>query len=297
MAFLNRGAWFTPVVRGIVPDTLAPVVGIVSHLGDPFFLVGVLVCLYWFGDRERGIRAMGIGVGALALVVVCKELLLVPRPTVGPPVPPETLPSLLRPSYQLAAESDGYAIPSGHSLGSTVVYGLLALRATSLRLRVAAGGLVGSICLARVYLGAHYLGDVVVGASLGLVFLAVTCRLLADRPPHVALWTATAIAALAVVVAPASADAVTLLGGLVGASLGWSRFSVPHDPWPMSLAVVVPVAAAGLVGVLGIGVLVVVQSSLVLVVVAAASIGFVVALPALSALSPTGASTPRRSQR
>ncbi|WP_435334078.1 phosphatase PAP2 family protein [Haloarchaeobius sp. TZWWS8] len=277
----------TPLLRRLVPEPLAPVVVLVSHLGDPFFLLGLLVLVYWFGDRDAGIRLLGLGLASFGFVLAAKHLLAVPRPTVGPPVPVESVPWLLRPSYEVATGGTSSAVPSGHALASTVVYGGLAARRSvrdrlgAGRVAVTAAGLVVAVCLVRVYLGAHYAGDVVAGVVLGLALLAATRRLLTPRRPVVTLWVAAGFGTVAAGLSPTETEALAVFGGTLGATVAWSTVAVPRDSWPRSLAVVGPVAAAGLVCVAGAAVLFVFQSPLVVVLAAAVGLGTVVAVPAL----------------
>jgi undecaprenyl-diphosphatase len=86
----------------------------------------------------------------------------------------------MRPETARVIGVHNYSFPSGHSFGSALVYGLLAvLAATQLpgpEGRVVAGLfslMVLGIGLSRVYLGAHYPSDVVGGWVLGLAGLAL----------------------------------------------------------------------------------------------------------------------------
>jgi undecaprenyl-diphosphatase len=74
-----------------------------------------------------------------------------------------------------------YSFPSGHTVGATLVYGLLAsyaaaharswgARAAAL---LAAGLMVALVGLSRMYLGVHYLSDVLAAAAEGCAWLAV----------------------------------------------------------------------------------------------------------------------------
>jgi undecaprenyl-diphosphatase len=85
----------------------------------------------------------------------------------------------MRPETAHMVGLHNYSFPSGHSYGSTIVYGLLAVLAATrlpglMGLGVAwiFGLLVFAIGLSRVYLGAHYPSDVVGGWLLGLIGLA-----------------------------------------------------------------------------------------------------------------------------
>ena len=104
--------------------------------------------------------------GSLAMTATGKELIGRARPPLHLAVPP----------YE---ESPSF--PSGHTLNSTVLIGLLVYlllrRLDSARVRtavlVAGGAFVGAMGLSRVFLGHHWLTDVMVGWTLGLAWLSV----------------------------------------------------------------------------------------------------------------------------
>src|SRR4051812_18234210 len=105
------------------------------------------------------------GTGALLLDPSLKTLVGRVRPVVDVPV----------------AVAPGDSFPSGHTLGSTVVYGallLVFLPAVTRRWRpafaAAAGLLVVVIGLTRIALGVHFLSDVLAGWLLGVAWLGVT---------------------------------------------------------------------------------------------------------------------------
>ena len=75
-----------------------------------------------------------------------------------------------------------YSFPSGHAMVSTAVYGALAYLAWP-RVRTRRGRavlvsgtivFVGLICFSRLYLGVHYLSDVLAGAAGGVFWLALS---------------------------------------------------------------------------------------------------------------------------
>ncbi len=75
----------------------------------------------------------------------------------------------------------GYSFPSGHAMGATLLYGLLAafavqsLRSWRWRARAVTGAIVVVLLVAfsRLYLGAHYLSDVLGGIAAGTAWLAL----------------------------------------------------------------------------------------------------------------------------
>jgi len=102
--------------------------------------------------------------GSLAMTMIGKLVVGRARPPIADAVPPfETSPSL----------------PSGHALNSTVIAGMIAyliLRRLESRLArvitvAAATGWAVAIGLSRVFLGHHWLTDVIFGWILGLAWL------------------------------------------------------------------------------------------------------------------------------
>ncbi len=73
----------------------------------------------------------------------------------------------------------GYSFPSGHAMGSTIVFGALAYLAFRVltRWRQRAGALalactmVLAIAVSRVYLGVHWISDIGAGIAAGLIWL------------------------------------------------------------------------------------------------------------------------------
>jgi membrane-associated phospholipid phosphatase len=75
-----------------------------------------------------------------------------------------------------------YGFPSGHTMGATIFYGVLALIVTywvrrwSLRVLVGSIGafVIALIGLSRIYLGAHYFTDVIGAIAVGLAWLSLS---------------------------------------------------------------------------------------------------------------------------
>ena len=78
--------------------------------------------------------------------------------------------------------ADGYSFPSGHAMGSTVVFG--ALSYLVLRMSVpwpkraaglaASGAIIAAISISRVYLGVHWISDIGAGIAAGTVWVVVS---------------------------------------------------------------------------------------------------------------------------
>ena len=130
-------------------------------------LMGALLAL-WFRRRRAHywmIVCLIAVPGGMLLNVALKHVFQRARPSFDDP-----LLSLLT-----------YSFPSGHTAAATVFYGLLACylvrRVHGWRARVpvvlAAVAMVVLVALSRMYLGAHYLSDVLAAAAEGAAWLAV----------------------------------------------------------------------------------------------------------------------------
>jgi membrane-associated phospholipid phosphatase len=99
-----------------------------------------------------------------------------------------------RPSFDDPVATAGwFSFPSGHALSSIALYGTLAyvlgsaLRSQRARAASLAGVavLVATIGFSRLYLGVHYLTDVLAGYSAGLAWLLFTIAVVRVRVrPH-----------------------------------------------------------------------------------------------------------------
>ena len=152
----HREAWLTLLMRAA------------TNLGNAAVLAGVvlLVGLAWLWQRRtrRPLLLLGAAyLGAWALSDTIQDLTHRTRP----------------PAAQAIGHWTGYAFGSGQATKATAVYGMLAalLAAATSRwgrkvaLWTAAALLAGLVGLSRLYLGAHWLTDVLGGLALGAAWL------------------------------------------------------------------------------------------------------------------------------
>lgn len=142
-----------------------------THLGGPVGMTIIAslitVIMVWRWRSRTPLVLMLIAVaGSLTLTTVGKAVVARSRPPLSEAVPP----------YEYA-----FSFPSGHALNSTVIAGTVAyLLARRLRTRwartlavVVAVLWAVAMGLSRVFLGHHWLTDVIVGWSLGAAWLVV----------------------------------------------------------------------------------------------------------------------------
>jgi len=165
----HRLAWLTPVMQ------------LVTWMGSSFFIIplGIAVggYLYLRGSTWRPFVMMAAAfAGAAALYDIVK-------PAVARTRPPAAL--------QVGGPDTGWAFPSGHATQSIAFYGMLAIvlslwYAPSRRrlFAIGAGLVVILVGASRLYLGVHWLTDVLGGYALGLAWMSlvmVASQLIDDR--------------------------------------------------------------------------------------------------------------------
>lgn len=153
----HREEWLTTLVRGV------------SNLGGyrlliPLVIVAGLVWWAWRRTWRPLLLLVGAYGGAVVLTFLVKALIERPRP----------------PSDLALGDFGGMAFPSGHALQSTAVWGMLAVltagrvgrRRTKVMVWSAGAAVAVAVGGSRVYLGAHWLTDVMGGWALGGLWLA-----------------------------------------------------------------------------------------------------------------------------
>lgn len=141
-----------------------------------------LALLAWTGWRRQW-RTTFLVAATMAVAVSVTVAL---KHLAGRPRPPAAL--------VLGPVDTGYAFPSGHTLNSTVFLGLVAavallqLRSRAARIGVVVGAVSLSLAvgLSRIYLGYHWLTDVLAGWSIALAVLAMAA--IAWRASTEARW-------------------------------------------------------------------------------------------------------------
>lgn len=149
------------------PDSLEPLMIGLSYLGLPAVVITasiILSIVAYVQHRWRLAITFGLVGIAIGFNTIIKNILGRARP--------DTL-------YVGQMKFKSYSFPSGHTLGATVFYGLLAYLAYKTLPApwniVVTGALIILIILiglSRIYLGAHYPTDVIGGWVLGGIMLA-----------------------------------------------------------------------------------------------------------------------------
>jgi len=141
------------------------IVKAISFLGNPIFWFFVAAFLYWRGKKILGFFCMNVIVISSALSGFLKALFMRPRPNLA----------LYNAEWFGIKESSSYAFPSGHSL-------LASSFAFFFRNKVLFV-IACAVAFSRIFLGLHFLSDVLFGLFLGFI-LGYLIFLLKKRMPE-----------------------------------------------------------------------------------------------------------------
>lgn len=157
----------TPFVHGLASPPLDALMNAATFLGsDPIIVplaLAVSIALLWFGRRREGLFVLAVLGGSVLVNLAMKLFFHRPRPVLA-----------------WAHVLPDYSFPSGHSMNSLALglaLGLVVWRMLGPRWGI--GALVVAILasftigISRIYLGYHYLTDVVGGFAAAILWVAI----------------------------------------------------------------------------------------------------------------------------
>lgn len=149
-----------------------------TWLGNPQWTVPLALVVFaslWTGKHQRQATIFGLNCFGGAVLSICLKIFF----------------GKVRPAlWESPIVETTFSYPSGHALGSVVLYGFLAYLLAIRRPRyrgVIYGGAI-ALCLAigfsRLYLGVHWPTDLLGGYIIGFLWTSICISLLATKRPH-----------------------------------------------------------------------------------------------------------------
>jgi len=142
-------------------DWAIPIMKFFSSLGSLEFMLLSMPFLYWCWDAKQGFRVGLMLVTSHGLNAALKLALHGPRPY------------WVDPAVQAWSTQPSFGMPSGHAQNAVSIWGLTAYLIHKPWAIALAAGTCLLIGLSRLYLGAHFLGDVLVGWAAGALLLGL----------------------------------------------------------------------------------------------------------------------------
>lgn len=149
----NLGSWLT-----------SPFVGLSFLATEPFFIV-LMPLIFWSIDSLLGVRMAFMLVISGTFNSILKMLFHTPRPF------------WFDSRVQSLSQETSFGIPSGHSQNSISLFGIMAVTVRKKAFTIFLVVIIFLIGLSRIYLGMHFIHDVLTGWLFGILFLIIYLRL------------------------------------------------------------------------------------------------------------------------
>ncbi len=157
----------------------------ITYFGDELFFILIGLILFWCVNKKFAFKFITVYLSSAALNEGLKALFKVPRPY-------ESRTGRVKSIFE---KTGGYSFPSGHSQSISNISSQLIMRyGKKQRWLLIAGPVITVLVMfSRMYLGQHYLTDVLAGCALGLITalgLSVLFDLLKDKEEYIAFVAA-----------------------------------------------------------------------------------------------------------
>ncbi len=130
---------------------------VITDIGSEPSYLFLASLIFWCFGKKTGIRSFYVILFSASAAIFAKNLFAMPRP----------------PEYLHKVQESDFGFPSGHALISSGFWGYLGGRIRKSWLAIVGIVAIFSISLSRLYLGVHYLGDVVGGIAFGLLMAII----------------------------------------------------------------------------------------------------------------------------
>jgi len=151
---LFLGSWFDWTMVGF------------TTMGNEIFYIMFIPIVFWCYDKVFAARVGGAFLIGVLFNSFFKDLFTNPRPN----------PELMAPGIRELAiryiPQDSPGFPSGHTQNAVVFWGAIAWYLKKKQAFLIAGAIIALIAYSRLYLGVHFLGDVLGGFVFGVIVLA-----------------------------------------------------------------------------------------------------------------------------
>ena len=146
-------------------DWLLPIMQFFSFTATEEFFMLVMPILYWCIDTTVGMRVGVVIMMSSSLVDIVKMICQFPRPY------------WLFSKAQAFAQETSFGLPSGHAQKVVALWGTMAVSFKKSWFWVLSILMVIMIALSRLFLGVHFLSDVLTGLVITILFLIIYMKL------------------------------------------------------------------------------------------------------------------------
>lgn len=127
----------------------------ITQFGAELFYMIFLPPIFWCLNKKFGFRLLYLTLLAGYVAALLKNIVQTPRP----------------PKAQWKVTPEAYGFPSGHSMGTTSLWGYLIVKLRTYYILILGLAIIILVSISRIYLGVHYPIDVVGGIIFGIAII------------------------------------------------------------------------------------------------------------------------------
>lgn len=193
----------------------------ITRLGDETFYLLALPALYWSLPRSIGFRLGLLFLTSILINGAIKELFQLPRPWQA------------HASIRSIRADVSFGFPSGHAQGTTTLWGFLIATYRGRALTAVGIAVIVSVGISRLYLGQHYVADVLGGVAIGAALALFFANSALPRALQPAAWSlpAQVLGSLAISLLPLLLHREEIVYKLSGYLLGFLIGAAAEYRW------------------------------------------------------------------
>lgn len=130
----------------------------ITELGGTLTYFAIFFVIYWGVDKKMAKSLLFVYVSSNIVNFYAKAIIANPRPDE---------------SEWILIGASHLSTPSGHAMSSTVFWGFSALKIKRISMWIASILIIILVGLSRIYLGVHWLGDVLAGWLFGIILIQI----------------------------------------------------------------------------------------------------------------------------
>ncbi len=191
---------------------------VLTFLGNEEFYFLILPFIYWCVSKPIGFRLFYVFLLSIFVNSFLKITYAIQRP-----IGTEGVNSIFVSSAEVGSHYPYDSFPSGHAQGSATLWGYLAYVVKRPSFTFFAIMLILFISLSRLYAGLHWPSDIIIGASLGLLFviIAIVVQEKIAKLPKKLHWLLAIFVPIALLIVFTEPEGIKYSGFIFGAGIGY----------------------------------------------------------------------------